>query len=183
MTYYESLEAAAEKNPNLNDVIVLYNGEEISLRKKWGLWLKTGSPDVGKAEPETNLVYVPASDKVLNLTRALDGKVHYKKRTIQMDFKVLRPHKQWENIRSELETLLQGQWLTFHFAQDPSWVWTGLFECSLTPGQTSAAASITATCNPYKTSATAAAGDDWLWDTFNFETDTIYDTPTEVGRL
>lgn len=183
MTYYESLEAAAEKNPNLNDVIVLYNGEEISLRKKWGLWLKTGSPDVGKAEPETNLVYVSASDKVLNLTRALDGKVHYKKRTIQMDFKVLRPPKQWENIRSELETMLQGQWLTFRFAQDPSWVWTGLLECSLTPGQTSAAASITATCNPYKSNLTASLGADWLWDFFNFETDTIYETPTTEGRL
>ena len=183
MTYYESLEAAAEKNPNLNDVIVLYNGEEISLRKKWGLWLKTGSPDVGKAKAETNLVYVPASDKVLNLTRALDDKVHYKKRTIQMDFKVLRPPKQWENIRSELETMLQGQWLTFRFAQDPSWVWTGLFEVSLTPGQTCAAASITTTCNPYKSNLTAALGADWLWDLFNFETDTIYETPTTEGRL
>lgn len=38
-------------------------------------------------------------------------------------------------------------------------------------------------CNPYKVSLTAAAGADWEWDPFNFETDTIYDTATEVKSL
>ena len=57
------------------------------------------------------------------------------------------------------------------------------FDVELTPGEYKATATITVTACPYKASVTAAAGSDWLWDTFNFETDTIYDTSTEVGRL
>lgn len=183
MNFYESIHAAAAKNPRLNDVHVFVGGEETSLRSRFGLWLNKGSPTIGKAETESNLVYVPGSDKVLNLTRALDGKVHFKKRTITMEFTVLRPKKTWENVRSDLETALQGQWLQFYFELDPSWIWTGFFDVEFKPGDHSATVTITATCNPYKVSRTAIAGTDWLWDTFNFETDTIYDTSTEVGRL
>ena len=67
-----------------------------------------------------------------------------------------------------------------------SWIHLGYglaFDVELKPGDHSATVTITATCNPYKFSRTAIAGNDWLWDTFNFETDTIYATPTEVGRL
>ena len=42
---------------------------------------------------------------------------------------------------------------------------------------------ISGICNPYKVNLTAGAGADWKWDTFNFETDTIYDTATEVKSL
>lgn len=183
MTYYESIEDMAAHNPNLNDMRVLFGSETVSLRTRFGLWLNKGSPTIGKSETESNLVYVPGSDKVLNLTRALDGKVHFKKRTITMEFTVLRPKKTWENVRSDLETALQGQWLQFYFELDPSWIWTGFFDVEFKPGDYSATVTITATCNPYKFSRTAIAGNDWLWDTFNFETDTIYDTSTEVGRL
>ena len=183
MTYYESIEAAAAKNLRLNDVHVFLGSSEISLRSAFGLWLNKGYPVVGKAETESNLVYVPGSDKVLNLTRALDGKIHFKKRTITMKFTVLRPKKTWEIVRSDLETALQGQWLQFYFELDPSWMWTGFFDVELVPGDYSATVTITATCNPYKFNRTAIVGNDWLWDPFNFETDTIYTTPTEVGRL
>ena len=183
MTYYESLEAAAKQNPNLNDVLIQFGSETVSLRSDFGLWLNTSSPLVGKPETESNLVYVPGSDKVLNLTRALDGKVHHKKRTITMEFSMLRPPKQCESIRSQLESILQGQWLKFRFALDPSWIWTGLFDVEVKPEAYKATVTITAICNPYKVSVTAAAGGDWIWDDFNFETDKIYDTPTEVTSL
>lgn len=183
MNFYESIHAAAEKNPRLNDVHVFLEEKETSLRSRFGLWLNKSYPQIGKAQTESNLVYVPASDKPLNLTRALDGKIHYRQRTIQMQFTVMQPKAMWETIRSELETALQGQWLKFLFTEDPSWTWTGLFDVELTPGEYQATATITVTACPYKTSVTAAAGSDWLWDTFNFETDTIYDTSTEVGRL
>lgn len=93
MNFYESIHAAAAKNPRLNDVHVFVGGEETSLRSRFGLWLNKSYPAIGKAETESNLVYVPGSDKILNLTRALDGKVHFKKRTIMMEFTVLRPKK------------------------------------------------------------------------------------------
>lgn len=53
--------------------------------KDLGLYLKVGSPMISGAEPETMLVSVPGSDFILDLSRALDGEVHYKQRTIKME--------------------------------------------------------------------------------------------------
>ena len=50
--------------------------------KDWGLYLKVGSPKIGPAEVDDYLVQVPGSDTLLNLTSSLDGRPHYKKRTI-----------------------------------------------------------------------------------------------------
>ena len=36
---------------------------------------------------------------------------------------------------------------------------------------------------PYNYNLTAYMGSAWLWDTFNFEKDTIYDVRTEVKNL
>lgn len=162
MTYYESLEVAAAHNPNLNDMRVLFGSETVSLRTRFGLWLNKGSPTIGKPETESNLVYVPGSDKVLNLTRALDGRVHYKQRTITAEFTVLRPKKQLDSIRHELETILQGQWLRFYFVQGGE-LWDGLFDVEITPGDHNATVSIKATCDPFRkglvdASATAILG-------------------------
>lgn len=149
MTYYESLEDMAAHNPNLNDMRVLFGSETVSLRTRFGLWLNKGSPIIGKPETESNLVYVPGSDKVLNLTRALDGKVHYKQRTIAAEFTVLRTKKQLDSIRHELETILQGQWLRFYFVQGGE-LWDGLFDVEMTPGDYNATVSIKVTCDPFR---------------------------------
>lgn len=156
MTYYESLEVAATHNPNLNDMRVLFGSETVSLRTRFGLWLKKGSPTIGKPETESNLVYVPGSDKVLNLTRALDGKVHYKQRTISAEFTVLRPKKQLDSIRHELETILQGQWLRFYFVQGGE-LWDGLFDVEMTPGDYNTTVSIKVTCDPFRKGLVDAA--------------------------
>lgn len=154
MTFYESLAIAAAQS-NLNDVCVQLGSETVSLRTRWGLWLNKGSPNIGKPETNTNLVYVPGSDKVLNLTRALDGNVHYKQRMISMQLSVLRPKSQWATIRYEMETLLQGQWLRFWFTRDGE-LWDGLFDVELTPDEHKATVSITATCDPFRKGLTDA---------------------------
>ena len=51
----------------------------------WGLYLKVGSPKISSAEVDEYLVQVPGSDTLLNLTSSLDGRPHYKKRTITME--------------------------------------------------------------------------------------------------
>ena len=47
-----------------------------------GLYLLVGSPLISGAEPDKKLVQVPGGDFLLDLTRAVDGKVHYLQRTI-----------------------------------------------------------------------------------------------------
>lgn len=77
-----------------------------------------------------------------------------------------------------------GQWLRCIFDEDSTWYWLGLWRVDVVErGRTEITFSIEGTCNPYKRNITADAGADWLWDTFDFETDTIYDTPTGVISL
>lgn len=151
MRDYAAMEAIAAQNPNLNDVrIFLDASTTISLRSTYGLWLKKDSPKIGPAEPDTHLLEVPGADFLLDLTRAVDGSVHYKKRKITMEFVCGRPKAQWPGIRDKLETLLQGQWVRFYFTRDKE-TWAGQFEVSLTPDENGkATVSMTATCDPFR---------------------------------
>lgn len=149
MTYYESLKAAAALNPNLNDVRIIFGSTTISLRETFDLWLKKDSPVIGKPETDSNLIYVPGSDKVLNMTRSLDSKVHYKRRVITMKFSLMRPKTEWADVQNDLETLLQGQWLRFYFLRDRE-LWDGLFDVEVEPNGSRATVTITVTCDPFR---------------------------------
>lgn len=143
---YNSLIAAAEK-AGTPDVLVELNGVFTSLRTEYGCWLKKDGTDIGAPEVEEKLEYPPGLDAVLDMTQGLDGEVHFKQRTVSFEFAVLRPQNQWENIRSSLETALQGQWLRFRLSNSSA-IREGLFTVELTPGAYTAAVSISVTCAP-----------------------------------
>lgn len=146
MKNYAELEALAEKSGRFNDVLVRTGTETVSLRTAYGLWLKKEQPEIGAPEVESLLECPPGFDFVYNFTQAVDGKVHFKQRDIRMSFLCIRPKNQWESIRGELESALQGQWLEFYFSKSPDVHYQGLFEVELTPGTDSAAVEITVTC-------------------------------------
>ena len=94
----------------------------------------------------------------------------------------LRPKDQLDVLQKELEALLQGQWACFHFKKD-AYFWRGFCTVSMQRKEHSALVTLTAVCSPYNYNLTAYMGSAWLWDTFNFEKDTIYDVRTEVKNL
>ena len=47
------------------------------LYKDFGLQICEGSPLIGGAEPENLLKWVPALDTPLDLSKSIDGKIHY----------------------------------------------------------------------------------------------------------
>lgn len=143
---YDSLIAAAEK-AGTPDVLVELDGAFTSLRKEYGCWLKTDGTDIGAPDVEEKLEYPPGLDAVLDMTQGLDSKVHFKQRAVSLAFAVLRPQNQWENLRSSLETALQGQWLRFRLSNSTT-IREGLFTVELTPGAYTAAVSIRVTCAP-----------------------------------
>lgn len=143
---YDSLIAAAEK-AGTPDVLVELDGAFTSLRKEYGCWLKTDGTDIGAPDVEEKLEYPPGLDAVLDMTQGLDSKVHFKQRAVSLAFAVLRPQNQWENLRSNLETVLQGHWLRFRLSNSIT-IREGLFTVELTPGAYTAAVSIRVTCAP-----------------------------------
>ncbi len=143
---YNSLIAAAEK-AGTPDVLVELGGVFTSLRTEYGCWLKKDSTDIGSPEVEKKLEYPPGLDAILDMTQGLDGKVHFKQRTVSFEFAVLRPQNQWESIRSNLETVLQGQWLRLRLSNSTT-IREGLFTVELTPSTYTASVSISVTCAP-----------------------------------
>lgn len=150
----------------------------------WGLYLKVGSPKISDAEVDEYLVQVPGSDTLLNLTDALDGRTHYKKRTITMELLCRASKKTWPNLYSQIANAIHGKWLQCKFDNDPSFYWEGLWSVSMTRNRFSSAFTITGTCDPFKRSIYDGSSD-WLWDDFNFETDTVRnytDIPLKSGE-
>ena len=178
---YKAAEAAAAKS-GFNDFLLLVGGNAISLLQKFGLLFDKTYPQIGKAETLSMLVNVPGASRPLDLSRSIDGKLHYKSRKITVRFSCFRPQSEDDGIQKGLEKLLQGQWVWFKF-RDDSFFWRGHTTVNFERKANKAAVTITAVCNPYKYNLTAYLGNDWLWDTFNFETDTIYTERTEVKRL
>lgn len=145
--YYDSLIAAARQNPEVNDLFVELSGGYVSFQSEYGLWLKKDGVSIGPPTVEEKLEYPPGFDAVLDMTQAVDGKVHFKQRSVTLEFLCLRPKNQWETIRSRLETALQGQWLAFYLSCWPL-IREGLFTVELTPGEHSATVSVSITCAP-----------------------------------
>ena len=163
MADYKAIEQIARESSRFNDVLILQGGGTVSLLERFGLLINRGYPQVG-------------------LSRSLDGKLHYSKRQITVQATCLRPKDQLDVLQKELEALLQGQWVWFRFKKD-AYFWRGFCTVSMQRKEHSALVTLTAVCNPYNYNLTAYMGSAWLWDTFNFEKDTIYDVRTEVKNL
>lgn len=165
-----------------NDFYIMDGADDLSLLEEFGLLLNAGYPKIGKAEPISLLVNVPGASKPLNLSKSLDGKLHYKQRQITAEFSCFEPKANWDSIQLRLEKLLHGQWRWFRFRHSSTY-WRGHLSVKMQRGQRKATVTISGICNPYSYNLTAYLGSDWLWDVFNFEEDTIYTTPTEVKKL
>lgn len=182
MADYKAIEQIARESRRFNDVLILQGGGTVSLLERFGLLINKGYPQVGKAETLSMLVNVPGAGRPLDLSRSLDGKLHYSKRQITVQATCLRPKDQLDVLQKELEALLQGQWVWFRFKKD-AYFWRGFCTVSMQRKEHSALVTLTAVCSPYNYNLTAYMGSAWLWDTFNFEKDTIYDVRTEVKNL
>lgn len=182
MADYKTIEQIARESRRFNDVLILQGGGTVSLLERFGLLINKDYPQVGKAETLSMLVNVPGAGRPLDLSRSLDGKLHYSKRQITVQATCLRPKDQLDVLQKELEALLQGQWVWFRFKKD-AYFWRGFCTVSMQRKEHSALVTLTAVCNPYNYNLTAYMGSAWLWDTFNFEKDTIYDVRTEVKNL
>lgn len=180
---YKAAETAVAQSSNYNDMYILdisSGGDIISMAEQYGLLINSGYPKIGKAKPLKMLVKVPGGG-MLNLSRSIDGAVHYTSRDIKVEFSCFRPKAEWINIRAKLEAL-QGQWLWFFF-KDSAACWRGQLSVSMRQTKHKAVVTVSAVCNPYGYNVTAYLGGNWLWNSFNFENDTIYEIPTEVKSL
>lgn len=153
----------------------MYHSITIGGKNTWDDWhlIPASRPLFNPPEVKTNMVEIPGGDGAIDLTSALAGRAVYKNRVGSWKFYVENGFKDWSVLYSEIMSFLHGQRMRAVLEDDPDYYYEGRF--SVNAWESSAnwsTITIDYDVSPYKKSF-APDGNDWLWDTFNFETDRI----------
>lgn len=109
-------------------------------------------PQISPPEPKTKTVDIPGADGVLDLSRALTGRLQYKRRTIQMDYTLLARREHWSEMHSRILDALHGKVLDIILDDDPEYCYTGSVTVQgYDPGKVTSDVTIRADVEPYKT--------------------------------
>ena len=124
-------------------------GDKHSYRD-WGLLTKS-RPNISPPKPKLNLIEVPGSDTVIDLTERLTGKVHYQMRTIKFEFIVMAERSRWPALYSEIMNYLHGRSIRIIMDDDPNYYYTGRVTVGdLDPEKKTAVLEMEAQVEPYK---------------------------------
>lgn len=140
--------------------------------EEWGL--KLVKIVIGLPEPKTVLIDIPGGDGVLDLSESLTGKMQYGTRKLEFTFDARNcTYADWENLISNISGKIHGRRLRIILDDDPCYYYDGTIEISTTKSNNvDAEVVISAICQPYKMEL-AGSLEDWIWDTFSFETGII----------
>lgn len=118
--------------------------------RDWGLLLRS-RPQITPPAPKLKMISVPGSDKVIDLTQALTGEVHYEPRTIAFEFVTGAPRETWASLHSDIMTYMHGKAVKIIFDNDPNWYYTGRVTVGdFKADKRTATLTMTATVEPYK---------------------------------
>lgn len=142
--------------------------------RDWGL-LPKSRPTIAPPKVRTNYVDVPGLDGQLDLSEVLTGRAGYGTRNFTAEFVVIGARNRWDTLYSDILDTLHGQRVHIILDEDPGYYYTGRVTVNaMESDRKTATISLKAVCDPYKLEI-AGSLDDWLWDTFNFETGIIRD--------
>lgn len=145
--------------------------------------LATERPVFNPPNPKTSYIDIPGGNGSLDMSESLTGYPVYENRTGSFRFRVMNDYydqrrtelykKEWAKHYSEIMKYLHGQSMKAILADDPEWFYKGRFSVKeWKSGNTWSEISIDYNVDPYKWRAISST-EDWLWDTFNFETGII----------
>ena len=142
--------------------------------RDWGLFPKS-RPTIAPPSVVTNYVSVPGLDGQLDLSEVLTGRAGYGTRNFTAEFIVINARNRWDTLYSEMLDTLHGQRVQIILDEDPDYYYTGRVTVNaMESDRKTATISLKAVCDPYKLEITGSL-DDWLWDSFNFETGIVRD--------
>lgn len=153
----------------------MYHSITIGDKNTWADWhlIPSSRPLVNPPNPRTSFIDIPGSDGSLDLTEAMIGRPTYTDRSGTWDFYVDNGYGSWSDRYSEIMGYLHGGKMTATLEDDPMFYYEGRFavnEWRSDPYYSRI--SINYNVGPYKLYS-ITDGDMWLWDPFNFNTDSI----------
>lgn len=110
--------------PNLPSNRIIVNG--VDLTKEYGLILADGY-SLNPPEPKTNVIEIPGSNKVIDLTEALLGDVTYSNRTQEFTLYSIY-NSDFEKLKTDISNFLHGKKFQYRITMDPDYVYTGRFK-------------------------------------------------------
>ena len=142
--------------------------------KDWGLkWLTPYK--ITYPEAKTHVIEIPGADDVLDLTEAINGRVRYGQRQMEFTFEMDDiDYFDFEERRNEIAMYLHGKKHPVTLDTDPLYYYNARLALDYDKDEkTGSTLKITGVASPYKYNQ-FSSGDEWLWDPFNFDTDTVY---------
>lgn len=152
-----------------------YHSITIGEKNTWDDWhlVPTSRPLVVPPNVNTSYVTVPGASGSLDLTEALTGHPTYSNRSGSWEFLVMNGYGSWESRYSEIMAYLHGKRFQIILDDDPNYYYEGrLSVASWTSPKDWSRISINYNVGPYKIEL-RSADEAWLWDPFNFETDSV----------
>lgn len=151
-------------------------------KNTWYDWhlIPSSKPIVAEAGVSTNYVDIPGRrDGPIDMSEYLTGGIVYGARSGSFQFMLHPDFGHWEELRLEIIEYLHGKKMKMCLSDEPDYYYEGRFSISEARSEaTCTTITISYAVGPYK--YFVLGNNNWLWDPFNFETDTIY---TEEGRL
>lgn len=136
----------------------------------WGLLLQ--SLVISMPEAKISQVDIPGADGMIDLTEAM-GSVKYNNRDLQMIFDVQGDPENWHSLTSRIGSYLHGKRLKIILDTDPGYYYIGRLALnSEKSNYLINRITITGNMEPYKYELFSSL-EDWLWDSFDFETGVI----------
>lgn len=153
----------------------MYHSITLGEKNTWDDWhlIPASRPLLNPPAVKTSVIEIPGGDGAIDLTTALAGRPVFKNRTGSWEFYVENGFKDWTALYSEIMSYLHGKKLKAILEDDPDYYYEGRFSVNNWKSDANwSLITIDYDVKPYKKSV-RAPGEDWLWDTFNFETDII----------
>lgn len=153
----------------------MYHSITFGDKNTWDDWflIPTSRPVFNPPKPKTAYIDIPGADGHLDVSESLTGAVVYDPRQGSIEFVVDNWHREWHELYSDILHYLHGKTMRAVLEDDPQYYYEGRFTVNQWKSDPhNSKITIDYIVHPYKFELFSSL-DDWLWDSFNFETGVI----------
>lgn len=162
----------------------MYHSVYFGEKNTWDDWhlVPTTRPVVQPPKVKERRVSVPGRIGALDLTDTITGSPRYKNREGSMSFYILHEYENSYDLISRITAYLNGKFLTMVLEDDPGFFYRGYFWVEETsPDESHSQLTISYNVEPFKWSIYNFDDNQWMWNPFNFETDSIKQSMTDIS--
>lgn len=165
----------------------MYHSIMFGIKDSWVDWhlIPSSRPVFNPPTPKTKFIDIPGGDGQLDLTTSLTGDTVYQNRTGSFEFIVDNGHQEWFTLYSDIMDYLHGKLQRATLEDEPTFYYEGRFSVNKWKSDPhNSRITIDYNVSPYKYEMHSSL-EDWVWDTFNFETGIVreYKDLRVDGRL